>query len=80
MSNTIHFDPSDHKSLFRLMDEHGHSDTMYPGVNENGEPTCISFFPDKIVVSTRQTNNWIRTNVYHRDGSTEEHYERCPSE
>lgn len=76
MNNIIHFDPYNLDGMRRLMDEHGHSNTMFPGVNEDGETTYISIFSDKIVVSTCQSNSWFRKNIYHRDGSREETYER----
>ena len=72
----IHFDPYDQEAMNRLMDEHGESKTMYPGTNEHGEDVYISIFPDRIVTSTTQSKGWIRKNIYHRDGTREEMYER----
>lgn len=76
MSKTIKFNPSDLKGMCRLMDQHGDSKTMFPGVNEVGERVQISIFPDKIVVATFQDNDWIRKNTYYRDGSRDETFER----
>ena len=59
-----------------LMDEHGKSKTMYPGTNEQGESVYISIFEDKIVTMTSQFNGWMRKNIYYRDGSREETFER----
>ena len=72
----ILFDPMDQEGMNRLMDEYGDSSTMYPGINENGEDVYISIFEDKIVTATTQSNGWIRKNIYYRDGSSEEMFER----
>ena len=72
----IHFDPTDQEAMNKLMDEHGDSKTMYPGTNEHGESVYISIFSDKIVTMTSQTNGWNRKNIYYRDGSWEETFER----
>ena len=72
----IHFDPIDQEAMNKLMDEHGDSKTMYPGTNEHSESVYISIFNDKIVTMTSQTNGWNRKNIYYRDGSREETFER----
>ena len=72
----IQFDPSDQEAMVRLMDEHGDSKTMYPGKNEHGEDVYISIFRDKSVTVTSQSNGWQRKNIYYRNGSREETYER----
>jgi len=72
----IHFDPTDQEAMNKLMDEHGDSKTMYPGTNEHGESVYISIFNDKIVTMTSQTNGWNPKNIYYRDGSREETFER----
>ena len=54
----------------------GDSKTMYPGTNEHGESVYISIFSDKIVTMTSQINGWMRKNIYYRDGSREETFER----
>ena len=72
----IEFNPHDLKGMCRLMDKYGESGTMFPGENENRERVHISIFHDKIVVSTFQTNDWIRKNTYYRDGSCDETYEK----
>ena len=58
------------------MDEHGDSRTMYLGKSEHGEDVYISIFRDKIVTVTSQSNGWQRKNIYYRDGSREEMFER----
>ena len=72
----IQFNPHSLEDMIALMDTYGDSDTMFPGVNEDGETVWISIFPDKIVTSTLQRNNWTRKNIYYRDGSSEELYEK----
>ena len=72
----IVFDPADSEGMLRLMDEHGDSNTMYPGKNEQGEDVYISIFRDKIVTVTSQSNGWQRKNIYYRDGTREETFER----
>jgi hypothetical protein len=58
------------------MEDHGNSKSMFFGNNESGEPFTVSIHPDKIIVTTYQENNWIRTNTYHADGTDEETFER----
>ena len=72
----IHFDPTNQEAMNALMDELGKSKTMYPGTNEHGESVYISIFEDKIVTMTSQSNGWMRKNIYYRDGSREETFER----
>ena len=72
----IHFEPTNQEDMNALMDEHGKSKTMYPGTNEQGESVYISIFEDKIVTMTSQFNGWVRKNIYYRDGSREETFER----
>ena len=62
--------------MLDLMDKYGGSSTMFPGQNENDEPVYISIFYDKIVTMTSQSNGWTRKNIYYRDGSSEELYEK----
>jgi len=72
----IHFDPTNQEAMNALMDEHGKSKTMYPDTNEHGESMYISIFENKIVTMTSQINGWMRKNIYYRDGSREETFER----
>lgn len=72
----IYLDPSDQEAMNKLMDELGDSETMFPGTSEHGEDVYISIFHDKIVTSTTQDNGWIRKNIYWRDGTREELFER----
>ena len=75
MEKQIRFDPTDLEGMIAIMDEHGDSKTMYPGTNENGEDVFISIFPERIVVSTMQSNGWNRINTYYRDGSSDETFD-----
>ena len=75
-SGKIKFDPSDNAGMLKLMDEYGDSENAFDGENETGERISISILPDQIVVTTFQTNNWNRINTYHRDGTTEETFDR----
>ena len=72
----IKFDPSNSAGMLKLMDEYGDSENAFDGENEKGERVLISILPDQIVVTTFQTNNWNRINTYHRDGTTEETFDR----
>ena len=71
----ICFNPNSLEDMIALMDAYGNSETMYPGVNEDGETIHISIFSDMIVVGTCQKNGWYRKNIYHRDGTREELFE-----
>ena len=46
------------------------------GVDEDGEDVIVSIDDDCACVKTLQGNGWIRTNIYHRDGTVEELYQR----
>ena len=68
--------PSDWGGMLKIMDKYGNEPLPFHGENENGEPVLISVNPDNITVQTFQNNNWLRTNIYNRDGESEELYER----
>ena len=74
MADSIRLDPTDLKGMIELMDKYGDSQTLYPGENDEGELVHIFIFHDMIVTETLQSNNWIRKNIYYRDGSREELY------
>ena len=73
-SDRLQFDPHDWKGMHELMDRHEDFTASYFGKNENGERISISVNKDNITVVTRQKNNWIRENIYHRDYDVEELY------
>lgn len=72
---TFTFDPTDLGAMRDLMDKYGKSDTMFMGVNTEGEDTTISIATENIVYVTYQHNGWVRKNVYWRDGTREEIFE-----
>ena len=76
MADCIRFDPTDFNGMIELMDKYGDSETLYPGENDEGKLVHISIFHDMIVTETFQSNNWIRKNIYYRDGTREELYSR----
>ena len=67
---TIDFDNS--ASLLQVMNTYGHIGHDIFGMNSNGESMVIAIHSDKIIANTYQRNGWVRQNVYHRDGETEE--------
>lgn len=71
-TENIVFDLRDLETSREQMRKYG--DTIFPffGKNENGEDVLISVFDDKIVMETYQENGYIRTNILHEDGTTEE--------
>ena len=76
MSEKIRIDLSDLKAMREVMDKYHTTETMLVGENTEGETTTTSIFKDKIVVVTYQKNGWSRKNILHRDGSSEELYEK----
>lgn len=71
----IKFDPANLADMKKLMQEYGDDKTMKFGSNELGEDVAISIFKDKIVVTTNQSNGWVRKNIYYPTGEREELYE-----
>lgn len=69
-------DPNDWESMISLMDRHYEFDSVVLARNTNGEFVSISIYKDKIVSETAQHNNWVRKNVYYRDGTSEELYHK----
>ncbi len=49
---------------------------VYNTVNENGENVIIYINEQELHFTTCQTNNYIRNNVYYKDGTTEEYYDK----
>lgn len=74
--NTITIDPRDLDSMIEIMDKYHETKTMLPGINEDGERTYASIFEDRIVIETYQKHHWVRKNVYWRDGTREELFDR----
>ena len=46
------------------------------GINDSGEDVIIQRMGDCILLTTCQSNNWLRKNYYYIDGTVEEMYER----
>lgn len=69
------FDPTDLGSMCELMDKYGESETMFMGVNTEGEDTTISVATENIVYVTYQHNGRVRKNIYWRDGTQEETFD-----
>ena len=46
------------------------------GVNGVGETVVVSIDEECVCVTTLQKNGWARINVYHKDGTCEETYQR----
>lgn len=70
------FDSSNWDSMIALMDKADKYPDALSGQNSDGELTTMSINKDCISVSTYQHNDWIRKNVYWRDKTTEELFER----
>lgn len=69
------FNPEDFNSMIDMMNNYENYTTTISAANEKNEKVCISVYEDKIVTRTYQKNYWIRENVYHRDGTSEEMYD-----
>ena len=72
----IEIDFGNRDSIIETMDKYHHLDQMIFARNELEELQAISIYEDKIFVDTYQSNGWIRKNIYHRDGTIEETYEK----
>lgn len=72
----IAIDYSDMKQMIGLMNRHNEFNTVLVGENTEGERTYTSINENNVTVETHQSNGWIRTNVFHRDGTAEELYSR----
>lgn len=68
------FNPNDEKKLKNLMDNYKNYPYMIIGKNENEEDVWIGIFQNRIETQTFQHNNWVRHNIYYRDGTREELY------
>jgi len=50
--------------------------TCQVGVNDLGQHVVVSIDDESASVRTLQDNGWQRINIYHKDGTEEELYER----
>lgn len=58
-----------------LLTEYGICEGLI-GVNEDGEKVIISIDEESAIVETLQDNDWIRVNIYCKDGTQEEYFKR----
>lgn len=72
---SIRFNPYDFDGMIALMDDYENHEMMF-GDNADGEHTTLSICKDHITMETLQSNGWTRTNVFWRDGTREEYYNR----
>lgn len=70
----VEFDPNNFKKIVELMSNHEEYPSYMKGQNTNGEDILISVNEDHIIVTTFQSNGWVRDNVYWIDGTIEELY------
>lgn len=66
---------ADWSTMIKAMNNHEDFDIIC-GKNQDDEFVTVGVFADKIMTKTYQNNNWCRVNVYHKDGTIEELYER----
>lgn len=70
--------PNEHSAEFKttagrkkLMELYGNSDTMFSGVNQDGESVLLSIWPTSMVLTTFQSNGWTRIDTFGADGHKE---------
>lgn len=49
---------------------------IYTTKNENNEDIIIEITNDYLKTSTSQSNGWLRINIYYKDRTTEEYYDK----
>lgn len=49
---------------------------MFSSVNENNENIILEITDEYLKTSTLQNNDWIRVNVYYKDHTVEEYYDK----
>ena len=49
---------------------------LFTTINENNENVIIEITPEYLKASVNQNNGWIRINVYHKDRTVEEYYDK----
>lgn len=54
-----------------LVKRHGLCDGLC-GINEDGESVIVSIDEESATIRTAQSNGFMRTNIYHKDGTSEE--------
>ena len=76
LDEMIEVNTSNLNEMIQLMDRNKEFDEDLFGTNENGEYVQIGVYKNFLTIRTLQSNGWERTNIYYRDGSSEELYER----
>ena len=66
----------DLKKMVECMDHNESYPNGLFGNNSNGEDIFVSVCNEKIILQTFQDNGVVKVNTYHKDGTTEETYER----
>ena len=59
-----------------IVAKYGYTDTAKCVVNEDGEKVLLSIDEDGACVRTLQKNGWMRINVYYKDGTCKELYQK----
>lgn len=72
----IEFKTSDLKKMCEIMKHYNEFPMPLAGKNEDNENILISINEHNITVQTFQNNGWLRTNIYHDDGTIEELYDK----
>ena len=72
----VKFETSDLKKMIELMSHHKDFPMPLAGKNDEGETIIIEICKNNIIVRTYQHNNWCRTNIYWKDGTVEELYDK----
>lgn len=49
---------------------------MFTSVNENNENIILEITDEYLKISTIQNNGWTKVNVYHKDHTVEEYYDK----
>lgn len=70
------FDPNDLAGMCEFMDKYGDKQMPFSGIDENGNYILIGVNHDNITVKTFQKNGWVRINIYYRDGTSEELFDK----
>lgn len=73
---SIIFDPTNTKSIKKIIKTYGKSGLLSMGEAANGDSVTLSVCADHITTETLQRNGWTRINTYWADGTAEESYKR----
>ena len=59
-----------------MVDKYGLIEEYRMGKDEDGDPVMVSIDDTCASIRTFQKNGWVRINVYYKDGTVEELFER----